>query len=69
VAFVGFDDLSIATMVHPQLTTVRQPIDQFGIKAVEMLIDLIENGVKPARRLIIDTELIVRESCGAFLRN
>jgi LacI family transcriptional regulator len=69
VAFVGFDDLSIATLVHPQLTTVRQPIDQFGIKAVEMLIDLIENGVKPARRLIIDTELIVRESCGASLRN
>jgi LacI family transcriptional regulator len=65
VAFVGFDDLSLATLADPQLTTVRQPIDQFGIRAVEMLLDLIEKGVKPTRRLIIGTELIIRDSCGA----
>jgi DNA-binding LacI/PurR family transcriptional regulator len=29
------------------------------------LIDLIENGIEPARRVIMDTELIVRSSCGA----
>lgn len=64
VALVGFDDLPTTTLVVPQLTTVHQPINQFGIKAVEMLIDLIENGIKPTRRVIMGTELIIRDSCG-----
>ncbi|MEJ2600374.1 MAG: LacI family DNA-binding transcriptional regulator [Anaerolineales bacterium] len=68
IAFVGFDDLPIATIPSPALTTVRQPIYQFGIQAVEILIDLIENGIEPPRRCIMDTELIIRESCGAFQR-
>jgi len=68
IAFVGFDDIPPATQHDPQLTTVRQPIIQFGINAVEILIDLIENGVKPARRIILDTELVIRDSCGASQR-
>ena len=65
IAFVGFDDVAIATMGKIKLTTVRQPIIQFGIKAVDLLIDVINNGKKPARRITIETELIIRESCGA----
>jgi LacI family transcriptional regulator len=68
VAFVGFDDLPLATLVDPQLTTIHQPIYQLGFKAVEVLISLIENGVTPARRVILDTELVIRGSCGASLR-
>lgn len=68
VAFVGFDDLPLATLVDPQLTTVHQPIYQLGFKSVELLISLIENGVTPARRVILDTELVIRGSCGASLR-
>lgn len=67
VAFVGFDDLPLAVLPTPQLTTIRQPVYQFGIRAVEILIDMIENGIKPARRVILDTELVVRDSCGARL--
>jgi LacI family transcriptional regulator len=68
IAFVGFDDLPLAKFPEPQLTTVRQPISRFGFKAVETLIDLIDNGIKPARRIIMDTELVIRESCGAKLQ-
>ncbi len=68
VAFVGFDDLPLATPSDPPLTTVRQPVEEFGISAVEILIDLIENGIEPARRVIMTTKLIVRDSCGAKLR-
>lgn len=68
VALVGFDDLPLATIPTPQLTTVRQPIDQFGFQAVEILIDLIDNGLYPPRRVIMDTELIIRDSCGASRR-
>jgi LacI family transcriptional regulator len=66
VAFVGFDDLPLATLSNPQLSTIRQPIVQFGSKAVEILIDLIENGIQPPRRVIMPTELIIRRSCGAL---
>lgn len=65
IAFVGFDDLPLASLSNPPLTTVHQPIAEFGEKAVEILIDLIENGIKPSRRIIMDTELVIRDSCGA----
>jgi LacI family transcriptional regulator len=65
IAFVGFDDLPLASLSNPPLTTVHQPISEFGEKAVEILIDLIENGLKSSRRIIMDTALVIRESCGA----
>ena len=65
IAFVGFDDLPLASLSGIQLTTVRQPVIQFGIQAVETLIDLIENGIHPPRHIIMHTELVIRRSCGA----
>lgn len=65
IAIVGYDDLPMEVLNKVQLTTVRQPIMKFGIKAVELLIDLIENGTSPTQRLILDTELVVRDTCGA----
>jgi LacI family transcriptional regulator len=69
VAFVGFDDLPVAAQSEFKLTTIRQPIVQFGAKAVETLIDTIENGIKPPRHIIMDTELVIRNSCGAYLKD
>jgi LacI family transcriptional regulator len=68
IAIIGFDDIPIARQLKVQLTTIKQPITKFGIKAVELLIDLIENDTKPARRVILDTEIIVRDSCGAKIK-
>jgi LacI family transcriptional regulator len=65
IAFVGFDDLPIATLSDVELTSVRQPVVQFGAKAVDILIDLIENGIDPPRHIIMETELVIRDSCGA----
>lgn len=65
IAFVGFDDLPQAALHEPPLTTVHQPIHEFGAKAVEILIDLIDSGTSPARQVIMDTELVIRASCGA----
>ena len=67
VAVVGYDDLPPATMTSPLLTTIRQPIRRLGAKAVETLLDVIAHGPEPARRLVFDTELVIRESCGAGL--
>ncbi len=68
IALVGFDDIPLAALSDPQLTTVRQHVYQFGISAVELLMDLIENGLTPRRRIIMATELVIRESCGAHRR-
>jgi LacI family transcriptional regulator len=68
IALVGFDDLAQASLDDIQLTTTRQPVLQFGVRAVELLIDLIKNGVCPPRHIIMDTELIIRTSCGANLQ-
>jgi LacI family transcriptional regulator len=67
IAFVGFDDLPMAAAAPCPLTTIRQPISEFGSRAVEALIDLIENGTKPPRHIQMETELIIRASCGALL--
>lgn len=64
VAVVGFDDLPVALRSEPQLTTIRQPIRRTGSMAVEMLLDVLDNGAHPARRITLPTELIVRASCG-----
>ncbi len=68
IAFVGFDDLPVATLSDVQLTTVRQPVIKFGIRAVELLIEMIENGIGQPRHIIMDTELVIRDTCGASLK-
>ena len=65
VAMVGFDDLPQADTASPPLTTVRQPIRRAGALAVEMLIDILENGAADPRRMILPTELVIRNSCGS----
>ncbi|KAA3659536.1 MAG: LacI family transcriptional regulator [Chloroflexi bacterium] len=65
IALVSFDDLPFAPLTMPPLTTVRQPIKRIGVLAVETLLDIIEHGPTPTRRLIMPTELIIRSSCGA----
>jgi LacI family transcriptional regulator len=67
IALVSFDDMPQAATADPPLTTVRQPIRRVGELAVEMLIDILENGDAPARRLILPTELVIRASCGSRL--
>jgi LacI family transcriptional regulator len=69
ISFIGFDDLPIASLSDFQLTTVRQPIIQFGAKSVETLINQIENGNSISQRIIMGTELIIRDSCRASQMN
>jgi LacI family transcriptional regulator len=69
VAIVGFDDVPLATAVEPALTTVRQPINDLGSMAADLLLNLLENppdAQAPAHRIILPAKLIVRDSCGAI---
>ncbi|RPI80610.1 MAG: LacI family transcriptional regulator [Chloroflexi bacterium] len=64
IGIVGYDDLPPARQASPMITTIRQPIRRLGVQLVETLLDIIENGPIPPRRIIFGTELIIRESCG-----
>jgi DNA-binding LacI/PurR family transcriptional regulator len=65
VAVVGFDDLPIAALVTPALTTVRQDIREAGEGLVRGIVGLIEG--KPVHSALMPPKLIVRDSCGARL--
>ncbi|WP_410535822.1 LacI family DNA-binding transcriptional regulator [Streptomyces sp. KL2] len=60
VAVVGFDDLAVARIADPPLTTVRQPIQALGREMARMLIALV-NGQDPTP-LLLPTRLVVRAS-------
>ncbi|MBO9626883.1 MAG: LacI family DNA-binding transcriptional regulator [Microbacterium sp.] len=62
VAVAGFDDERAALLVDPQLTTVRQPYEQLGRTAVEMLLATIAGDAVPERRTEIPGTLVVRAS-------
>lgn len=62
VAIAGFDDERAAVLVDPQLTTARQPYEEMGRIAVEMLLRTITGEPVPEQRSELATELIVRAS-------
>lgn len=63
VSVVGFDDIQIASLITPSLTTIRQPAYDIGYKASEILIrDLENNDIKDLDTLVFKPELIVRSS-------
>ena len=65
VALVSFDDVTIARFVTPPLTTVRVPAFGLGWAAGELLIRIIEQDLPRELHVLLETELIVRGSCGA----
>lgn len=62
VAIVGHDDLPIASIFRPGVTTIRQPLDMLGREAVRLLIERIENPSLNNRQLLIDVALVERQS-------
>ncbi|MGQ9632471.1 MAG: LacI family DNA-binding transcriptional regulator [bacterium] len=65
VAVVGYDDTRLAKCVSPALTAVRQPSYRIGVMASDLLIRTIEGKKPQCGKIVLEPELIVRESCGA----
>lgn len=65
MAVVGFDDITAARFITPALTTVHVPTFGLGWSAAELLIRLIEKDDPQEIRVRLETELIIRETCGA----
>lgn len=67
VAIIGFDDFDLASLLAVPLTAVRQPAAELGRSAARLLLDWIRfgsHGEYLSPRVILPTELIIRQSCG-----
>lgn len=62
ISIIGFDDLYLARIVTPKLTTIQQNIVQKGIKAAELVIQSIQNKEIRNRQIVLPVSLIERDS-------
>jgi len=65
IALVGFNDIPLAGLVNPPLTTVAAPAHAMGQAAMRMLQALIAGKQLPSQSILFPTELVVRGSSGA----
>jgi len=63
VAITGFDDVPVARHLHPPLTTIRQPMQELGAMAFDVLYSRISAGGGDSDT-VLPVDLVVRESCG-----
>ena len=64
LSIVGFDDLASSSFLTPPLTTIRQPMREIGVRAVNLLLAIIERADVPLQQTL-DFSLMVRGSTGA----
>lgn len=65
LSVAGFDDTRIARMTRPSLTTVRVPMSRMGAVAIELLCQRIADPQRPPTRVVLQPDLVVRDSCGS----
>ncbi len=62
IAVVGFDDIPMAALVTPALTTCRVPRFELGIRAANLLLTKLDNAQANAEKVVLRPELVVRDS-------
>jgi LacI family transcriptional regulator len=62
ISLVGYDDIPVAGIMNPALTTVRQPLGEMGKKAFDLAIGALEGKFKSPQDIVLTPELVVRES-------
>jgi DNA-binding LacI/PurR family transcriptional regulator len=68
IALVGFDDVPISRYTDPPLTTVKLPARKLGRVAGDHLVRMIGGEELHGTRVLLETQLVIRESCGARAR-
>jgi DNA-binding LacI/PurR family transcriptional regulator len=62
VSLMGFDNLELAEMTNPPLSSVSQPGYQLGTTAAQIILDRVAGDKGPARHCVLETALELRES-------
>jgi LacI family transcriptional regulator len=63
VSITGFDDIELAPIADPELTTVHVPHREMGKQAAQMLVDMV-NGTPPTKSMELMTRVCIRRSLG-----
>ncbi len=67
LSIIGYDDIEVASLTCPPLTTIRQPIVEKGLTATHLLVDLMTNKLEN-RHITLPVELVIRKSIQPPLR-
>lgn len=62
IAVASFSGTTLSTIVHPRLTTVESPLRQIGNHAAKLIIEQISNPEAPVRSIVLDAQIVLRES-------
>ena len=62
VAIIGFDDLPMARLSTPALTTIRQPLKEMAEAAYKMAVSQRDEILRNPKKVIFNPELVVRQS-------
>jgi DNA-binding LacI/PurR family transcriptional regulator len=66
ISVAGIDDIALASLVHPPLTTVHQAIEKLSESAVDILVSRLGEGAsRPPRHIVLEPHLVVRASTAA----
>ena len=68
IAIVGFDDIPLSKFIAPPLTTIHLPAYGLGWGAANLLVQWLEDQPISNYKVILETQLIVRESCGSWMQ-
>lgn len=63
ISITGFDDIDLAEVIQPKLTTVHVPHRKMGASAARLLLDIIDGNTE-CRGIELETEIVIRESLG-----
>jgi LacI family transcriptional regulator len=61
-SLIGFDDAPASSLLSPSLTTVHQEFKELGAMAFDIAVEAVEGRLKNDRKILIDPELVIRES-------
>jgi len=69
IAVVGYNDIPEASTSVPSLTTLHIPRYECGYESVRLLKQLIKGEKKEPQTIVLPGRLVIRESCGTYLKN
>jgi DNA-binding LacI/PurR family transcriptional regulator len=67
IRIVGIEDVNYAALLPVPLTTVHQPCRDIGEAALRVMLERLDRPRMPARDVLLECTLVIRESCGAKL--
>ena len=69
LSIFGYNDITYSAFLTPPLCTIKQPLNEIGERAVDILIKTIVDPTRPKEKIMMKPEFIERESCAAPRKN